>query len=92
NVLVPCAGDQQSDKQLRPEDWDLSEMCEFAPAAQQPKQGPADPLLKGVYWHINGDPVETLCQLATSDVLLASRSSYSYVAAMLHRGGPVLFH
>jgi hypothetical protein len=45
-----------------------------------------------IIYHINESPVETLKELASADVLLASRSSFSYVAAILKEGGVVLFH
>jgi hypothetical protein len=43
-------------------------------------------------FHINEYPVDTLKALVLSDVLLASRSSFSYVAAILKKKGVVLFH
>ena len=43
-------------------------------------------------FHINEYPVDTLKALVLSDVLLASRSSFSYVAALLKNKGVVLFH
>lgn len=61
---------------LRPEDTHLEDFSEFTDAQ----------------WHINTCPVETLKALATADVLLASRSSFSYVAAILNQEGIVLFH
>jgi len=45
-----------------------------------------------IVYHINESPVETLKELASADVLLASRSSFSYVAGILKQGGVVLFH
>ncbi len=41
---------------------------------------------------LNGDPIETLERMATADGLMLSRSSYSYVAAILNRNGFVLYH
>jgi hypothetical protein len=43
-------------------------------------------------FHINEYPIDTLKALVLSDVLLASRSSFSYVAAILKKKGVVLFH
>jgi hypothetical protein len=45
-----------------------------------------------IIYHINEDPIETLKELTNSDILLASRSSFSYVAAILKKKGVVLFH
>ena len=45
-----------------------------------------------IVYHINECPVETLKQLTTADILLASRSSFSYIAGMLKKEGVVLFH
>lgn len=45
-----------------------------------------------IHYHINESPVDTLIDLINSDILLASRSSYSYVAAILKKKGLVLFH
>ena len=44
-----------------------------------------------IIYHINESPVQTLKDLATADILLASRSSFSYVAAIVKQG-TVLFH
>ncbi|HTX39486.1 MAG TPA: hypothetical protein VME43_30920 [Bryobacteraceae bacterium] len=41
---------------------------------------------------VNGDPIETLRRMATADALVLSRSSYSYVAAILNAGGIVVYH
>ncbi len=41
---------------------------------------------------INGDPIEALERMATADALVMSRSSYTYVAAILNDGGIVLYH
>ena len=41
---------------------------------------------------INSDPIETLGRMATADALVLSRSSYSYVAAILSVGGIVVYH
>jgi len=45
-----------------------------------------------IIYHINECPVKTLQELTNSDILLASRSSFSYVAAILKKKGAVLFH
>jgi len=45
-----------------------------------------------IIYHINECPVKTLQELTNSDILLASRSSFSYVAAILKKKGSVLFH
>jgi hypothetical protein len=42
--------------------------------------------------YINGDPIETLRRMATADALILSRSSYSYVAAILSEKGIVVYH
>lgn len=42
--------------------------------------------------YINGDPIETLRRMATADGLVISRSSYSYVAAILSANGIVVYH
>ncbi len=49
-------------------------------------------VIPGIVWHINEYPVDTLKALALADVLLASRSSFSYVAGILKCRGAVLFH
>uniref|UniRef100_A0A6C0KMT9 Uncharacterized protein n=1 Tax=viral metagenome TaxID=1070528 RepID=A0A6C0KMT9_9ZZZZ len=61
---------------VRPEDNHLEDFAEF----------------KNIIYHINGCPVQTLIDLTTADVLLASRSSFSYVAGMVKKEGVVLFH
>lgn len=43
-------------------------------------------------FHINEYPIDTLKALTVADVLLASRSSFSYVASILKQNGVVLFH
>jgi len=48
--------------------------------------------IPNIKYHINEYPVDTLKALTLSDVLLASRSSFSYVAGILKRDGVVLFH
>jgi hypothetical protein len=41
---------------------------------------------------INGDPIEALEAMATADLLMMSRSSFSYVAAILNAEGIVIYH
>lgn len=38
--------------------------------------------IKDIHYRINEHPVSTLLNLASADILIASRSSYSYVAAV----------
>ena len=40
----------------------------------------------------NGDAIEALRGMATADILIMSRSSFSYVAAILNRRGVVIYH
>jgi hypothetical protein len=42
--------------------------------------------------HESGDPIDALRGMATADVLLMSRSSFSYVAAILNRRGIIIYH
>ena len=42
--------------------------------------------------HINEHPIEALKALTASDVLIASRSSFSYIAAIMKKGGVIFFH
>jgi hypothetical protein len=42
--------------------------------------------------HINGDPIEALRGMATADILIMSRSSFSYVAAILNMYGIIIYH
>jgi len=41
---------------------------------------------------VNEDTIECLRKLATADILVMSRSSFSYVGAVLNRNGVVLYH
>jgi hypothetical protein len=41
---------------------------------------------------INRDPIETIRKMATADVLVISRSSFSYLAALLNRNGIIIYH
>ena len=61
---------------VKPEDNHLEDFAEF----------------KNMIYHINESPVQTLIDLTTADILLASRSSFSYVAGMVKKEGVVLFH
>ena len=40
----------------------------------------------------NGDAIEALRGMATADILIMSRSSFSYVAAILNRRGVIIYH
>jgi hypothetical protein len=42
--------------------------------------------------HVNEHPIDALKALTVSDVLIASRSSFSYIAAIMKKGGVVFFH
>jgi hypothetical protein len=57
---------------LRPEDTHLEDFNALKPRVKM---------------MVNGDPVDTLQRLATADVLVTSRSSFSWVASMLHDPG-----
>jgi hypothetical protein len=48
--------------------------------------------LPNLVHRINGPAIDCLEGLATADVLVMSRSSFSYVAAILNRSGVVLYH
>jgi hypothetical protein len=48
--------------------------------------------LPNLVLRINEHPMTTLKALTTSDVLIASRSSFSYIAAIMKKGGVVFFH
>jgi hypothetical protein len=41
---------------------------------------------------VNLDPIETLKGMATADGLVMSRSSFSYVAALLNKNGIIIYH
>ncbi|MBX9743560.1 MAG: hypothetical protein K2W99_08505 [Chthoniobacterales bacterium] len=41
---------------------------------------------------INGDPVTSMQSLATADLLIISRSCFSYVPALLNKKGIIVFH
>jgi hypothetical protein len=40
--------------------------------------------------HLNGDPLDALQNMISSDILVMSKSSFSYVAALIHQG-PVIY-
>jgi hypothetical protein len=48
--------------------------------------------LPNLVHRVNGRAIDCLEGLATADVLVMSRSSFSYVAAILNRSGVVLYH
>jgi hypothetical protein len=48
--------------------------------------------IPNITFHINEDPIKTFKDLTNADVLIASRSSFSYTAAILKSKGVVLFH
>jgi hypothetical protein len=47
--------------------------------------------IPNIIWRINECPIQTLKDMISSDIFIASRSSYSYVAAIIKKKG-VLFH
>jgi len=49
-------------------------------------------IIPNIIYHINESPLQTLKDLTTADILLASRSSFSYVAAILKPAGLTFFH
>ena len=49
-------------------------------------------VLPNLHKYINGDPVDTLRRMSTADALIMSRSSFSYVAAILNAHGIVIYH
>ena len=49
-------------------------------------------ILPNLVYRINEAPLDCFRQLATADVLVMSRSSFSYVAAILNRTGVILHH
>ncbi len=46
---------------------------------------------KNVHFHLNECPIEALCAFINADCFIASKSSFSYVAAMLNKKGCVFF-
>lgn len=48
--------------------------------------------LPNLILHINEHPMEALKALTIADVLLASRSSFSYIASIMKQGGVIFFH
>lgn len=61
---------------VRPEMWRLDEFS----------------VLPQLVHCVNGRAIECLRQLATADVLVMSRSSFSYLGGILNRNGIVLYH
>jgi hypothetical protein len=49
-------------------------------------------IFNNIEYHINEYPIDTFKELTNSDILIASRSSFSYVSSMLRKKGIVLFH
>jgi len=49
-------------------------------------------VIPNIIYHINESPLQTLKDLTMADILLASRSSFSYVAAILKPAGLTFFH
>lgn len=49
-------------------------------------------VFENIKYRINEEPTETLKALCTANILLCSRSSFSYVAAIMNKSGVVLFH
>ena len=42
--------------------------------------------------YINGDPIDILREMATADLLVMSRSDFSYTAAILNKKGIIVYH
>lgn len=61
----------------------------IAPEANDIKEFDQLPHLKKC---INGDPIETLRAMATADLLMMSRSDFSYTAAILNKKGIIVYH
>ena len=49
-------------------------------------------VLPNLVHHVNGRAIECIRGLATADILVMSRSSFSYLGAILNRNGIVLYH
>jgi hypothetical protein len=49
-------------------------------------------VLPNLVHRINGEAIDCLCGLATADVLVMSRSSFSYLGGILNRNAIVLYH
>ena len=67
----------------------LSEPFMFDPSADRLEEFEQIPNLEKF---INRDPIETIRKMATADVLVISRSSFSYLAALLNRNGIIIYH
>jgi hypothetical protein len=65
-----------------------------APVAAGPEMFGLDEfsVLPNLVHCINGTTIDCLRNLATADILVMSRSSFSYVAAILNRAGVILYH
>jgi len=61
----------------------------IAPEANDIKEFDQLPHLKK---YINGDPIDTLRAMATADLLIMSRSDFSYTAAILNKKGIIVYH
>jgi hypothetical protein len=48
--------------------------------------------LPNLVYCLNEPATDCLCKLATADILVMSRSSFSYVAAILNKAGVILYH
>lgn len=44
-----------------------------------------------IVWHINTDPIDTFIELCNSDILVISKSAYSYLAAVLTKQAIVIY-
>jgi len=64
------------------------------PVTMKPQDARLEELacVKNLFFHVNTSPIETLQELCNADILLASRSSYSYVAGIVKKKGVVLQH
>ena len=49
-------------------------------------------VLSNLHKFINSDPIDTLRRMSTADALIMSRSSFSYVAAILNASGVIIYH
>jgi hypothetical protein len=65
----------------------ISENVTFEPGMNQLEDFD---VLPNLVRYINGDPIETLGRMATADALIMSRSSFSYVAAILSQNCTVI--
>jgi hypothetical protein len=65
-----------------------------SPAIVSPKMNGLDEFsaLPNLVHCINDNAIDCLGKLATADILIMSRSSFSYVGALLNRNGIILYH